>query len=67
MRPSACGSTLARSSRVTVQGSGTPTFTSLRPIGAPRRSTRWSAVSARMQPPATAAPETAATTGLGRP
>ena len=49
------------------QGSGTPTFTSLSPIGAPRFSTRWSAVRARMHPPATAAPPTAATTGFGSP
>ena len=54
MRASAAARTVARSSRVTDHGSGTPTLTSLRPIGAPRRSTRWSAVRARMQPPATA-------------
>ena len=64
---SALGGTEARSSSDTHHGSGSPTFTSLRPICAPpRRRTRWSAVRARMQPPATAWPLTAGHHRLGQ-
>jgi len=62
---SAWGAASSRSRTVTEKGRGTPTFTSFKPTWAPpRRSTRKSAVRARMQPPATAWPFMAASSGF---
>src|SRR6516162_4228783 len=55
----------SRTISATPNGSGTPTLTSLRPTSAPRRTTRQSAQSPRTEPPASAWPWIAATTGFG--